>query len=65
MFYAKWFGQVLLMLVMVSSVSLFKLTVGAAASLGLLACGWSIWLIGRLIGYWIAPPRHNAVLPFE
>jgi hypothetical protein len=65
MFYAKWFGQVLLMLVMVSAVSLFQLSVGAAASLGLLACAWTFWLLARLVVHWIFPPRHSTVLPFE
>jgi cytochrome c-type biogenesis protein CcmH/NrfF len=49
MFYAKWFAQVLLIVVLIASVVLLAPPIGIAAPLLFVAPLWSIWLLANLM----------------
>jgi hypothetical protein len=55
MFYAKWFGQVLLIMMLIGSVGLLPPSLEVAAVLGLIAAGWAIWLLASLARHLMLP----------
>jgi hypothetical protein len=57
MFYAKWFGQVLLIMMLIGSVGLIPPSLEGAAVLGLIATVWAIWLLGSLVRHLMIPNK--------
>jgi hypothetical protein len=51
MFYAKWFGQVLLIMMLIGSVGLLPPSLEGAAVLMLIAMAWAMWLLISLVRY--------------
>ena len=58
MFYAKWLGQVLLIMVMITLVLILRLAPQEAALVGLVAVVWSIWLLASLVRQLLADRRE-------
>jgi hypothetical protein len=57
MFYAKWFGQVLLIMMLIGSVGLMPPSLEGAAVLGLIAAVWAFWLLASLVRYLMFPTK--------
>jgi hypothetical protein len=58
MFYAKWFGQVLLIMLMICLVVILRLLPQQAVLVGLVAVVWSIWLLATLVRHLFGQPRE-------
>ncbi|HEY0337946.1 MAG TPA: hypothetical protein VGC70_11460 [Burkholderiales bacterium] len=51
MFYAKWFGQVLLIVMLIGSIGLLPPSLEGAAVMMLIAMVWAMWLLISLVRY--------------
>ena len=55
MFYVKWFGQFMLVMVLVSIVALLVPPPGIAGLMLIVVIAWAIWLLTRLMRHLMAP----------
>ncbi|HEV7394699.1 MAG TPA: hypothetical protein VGO08_23895 [Burkholderiales bacterium] len=56
MFYVTWFGQVLLIAVLIGSIGLFVPPADVAALMLIVTIVWATWLLASLIRHLIRPP---------
>jgi hypothetical protein len=56
MFYAAWFGQVLLIAVLVGSIGLFVPPADVAAMMLIVTIVWAIWLLASLVRHLMRQP---------
>ncbi|MDB5924653.1 MAG: hypothetical protein JWN13_3589 [Betaproteobacteria bacterium] len=56
MFYAAWFGQVLLIAVLVGSIGLFVPPADVAAMMLIVTIVWATWLLASLVRHLMRQP---------